>query len=360
MRYSLLSQFQGVLVGAAIGELVGISWATQVAEVSPFDSASQRLAVNPDRWFQACASEHFAAQLSTTKSWGHTAVLGAQSLVQRGELNLADWQQLQLASQSRTHSDQLGAIEIAIATLPIALFFHEDETKLYQKLQQICQLASLGPSSVLASFIVSWAIAQALRHQFQAQQLMPRLIAAITRLDTGSAHPIASPDLMAGLVQQLAQVQTLLEQQASLEVARSQLSQSLQLTAVSSELQWMQPIMAALYCGLATPSDWRLAVLRAVQMKTAPSLVATLVGAISGAANSLLGIPIAWRLVLDQSCSSTSRLKLLWQAVESESELLELASHLLATWSGTYDTRRFPVKRHQIPAIAAPRVIRPR
>ncbi|HEY9806876.1 MAG TPA: hypothetical protein V6D04_09920, partial [Candidatus Obscuribacterales bacterium] len=83
-------------------------------------------------------------------------------------------------------------------------------------------------------------------------------------------------------------------------------------------------------------------------------------GAVSGAANSLSGIPVMWRLALDQREAGTSRLKLLWQGLESESELLELAAHLLATWSGTYDTQRFPVKRYPVPAIAAPRVIRPR
>lgn len=364
MRYSLLSQFQGVLVGAALGELVGTSWEAQSAPASQPDAAAPpQPLINPDRWLQLLTTERFGEQLSTAGCGGRVAVLGAQSLVQRGELDLATWQQhLQSTSQHVPNMDGWETPEMAIATLPIALFFHEDETKLFQRLQQICQLVNSQSSSLLASFMVSWTIAQALRHQFQPQQLIPQLIAAITRLDMAFTSPMIDLDLTAGVMQQLAQVQTWLEQPASLEVVRSQLSQfsqPLQSAAIPHELKQLQPVLSALYCCLATPDDWRLAVLRAVQMKVSPSSVAALTGAIAGAANSLTRIPVTWRLALDQP-NGISRLKLLWQGVESESELLELASDLLASWSGTYDTRKFPVKRHQIPAIAAPRVIRPR
>ncbi len=362
MRYSLLSQFQGVLVGAAIGELLGISWAAQVTQADQLDLTAPQLPLNcPEQWQRLLSSTLTGEKLSASEPrWGHLVVLGTQSLVQRGELNLADWQQFrQRHAQGTADLETLEASKMAIASLPIALFFHEDETKLYQNLERVGQWAASEPSSILASFIISLAIAQALQNQFHPQRSIPQMIAAITRLETRLGRPIAEADHMAILMQQLAQVQTLLEQQASLERARSQLCQPLQATPTPHELKQIQPIMAALYCCLATPSDWRLAVLRSLQMKTAPALVATLTGAVSGAANSLAGIPVEWRLILDQT-NGISTLKSLWQVVEFEAEVIELASGLLATWSGTYDTQKFPVKRYHVPAIAAPRVIRPR
>ncbi|HEY9807431.1 MAG TPA: hypothetical protein V6D04_12740, partial [Candidatus Obscuribacterales bacterium] len=66
MRYSLLSQFQGVLVGAALGELISTCWTAQTAQTRQPDSTGLQLpSVNPDRWFQGCASVDFAAPLST-------------------------------------------------------------------------------------------------------------------------------------------------------------------------------------------------------------------------------------------------------------------------------------------------------
>jgi ADP-ribosylglycohydrolase len=282
-------------------------------------------------------------------------------LAKRGELDLADWQRdLPVDGEETVDLGSLAGGEMAIASLPIALFFHEDETKLYQHLERVAQWVVPEPSSILASFIISLAIAQALRNQFQSQQVIPQMIAAITRLETRLGRPTAGAEQMAILMQQLVQVQTLVEQQASLEQVRSQLCQPLESTPIPHELKPIQPILAALYCGLSTPNDWQLAVLRSVQMKIAPPLVATLTGALAGAANSLAGIPVDWRLALDQPHSGISALKFLWQAVEWEAELMELATNLLATWSGTYAPQKFPVKRYHIPAIAAPRVIRPR
>jgi ADP-ribosylglycohydrolase len=285
--------------------------------------------------------------------------------VRRGDLDFADWQQPrqpnpQKAADLGTLRASLRASELAIASLPIALFFHEDEAKIYQNLERLSQEVAPEPSSILPSFMISLAIAQALQNQFHPQRSIPQMIAAITRLETRLGRPVAKADSVAILMQQLAQVQTLLEQQASLERARSQLCQSpQQALQATPTLHELQPIMAALYCCLATPNDWRLAVLRSLQMQMAPALVATLTGAMSGAANSLAGIPVEWRLALDHP-NSSSTLKSLWQVVEFEAEVMELASDLLATWSGTYDTQKFPVKRYHVPAIAAPHVIRPR
>lgn len=365
MRYSLLSQFQGVLVGAAIGELLGASCAAQASQ-SQLGAVSKRSVLNPEQWMQHLFSSATSEALPRTSEtrWGSLAILGARSLAQRGELNLGDWQRhlqlLQLQTEEIVDLRSLEAGGMAIASLPIALFFHEDQTKLYQQLQQVSQGAALQAPAILASFIISLAIAQALQNQFHPHQIIPQIIAAITRLETRLDCPIAEPDSMTILMQQLAQVQTLLEQHASLELARSQFYQTFQATPPSSALKQMQPILVALYCCLATPNDWRLAVLRSAQMKMAPQLVSTLTGALAGAFNSLSGIPVEWRLTLDQLHSGTSTLKSLWQVVELESEVMELATHLLATWSGTYDTQKFSVKRYQVPAIAAPRVIRPR
>ncbi|MBD2122951.1 ADP-ribosylglycohydrolase family protein [Trichocoleus sp. FACHB-262] len=363
MRYSLLSQFQGVLVGAAIGELLGVAWATHLSQPDQSELAQPQLFLgHPERQAQQLlASEPLSL---SAPAWGRLTVLGARSLVERGELDLADWQQRFQSDVELGHPEGLGAEGLAIASLPIALFFHEDETKLYRKLSQLYQCASLPPSSVLSSavlanFVLSLAIAQALQNQLQPQELIPQIINALTRLEAQSADPIADSETIAVLMQQLAQVQTLIQQNASLEMARSQLCQPLQDTALPNA-QFISPMMAALYCCLATPQDWHLAVLRSLQMKISPQLVATLTGALAGAYNSLAGIPVGWRLALDRQHSGISTLKSIWQVVESEAEVIELATHLLATWSGTYDTQKFPVKRCQVPAIAAPRVIRPR
>ncbi len=151
----------------------------------------------------------------------------------------------------------------------------------------------------------------------------------MSRDATNSSHPFE-------------QVQRLLDEQAGLETACDR---------VSTNSDHDAAIALAFYCFLSTPYDLRLALLRAAQTGPCAPLVGALTGALSGAFNSLSGIPIDWQLALDAWEISS-------EEITTQPELLNLANCLLARWSGVYEPLTFSKEFGQVPAIAAPQVIR--
>lgn len=314
MRYSLSSRFRGTLLGAALGDMVVKSTAVIKQRA---DSQSNRL-----------------------------AVIGAQSLIRLGRFDLEDWRdafdkdsivRLEDAS-SLAHTMHLASTKAIIATLPIALFYHENEIKLRQNVQQLVTLwqdDSVG--AVMKAFLLDgalalgYAIAQSLTEKLNASTLIPQTIAFL-----GPHTQVA---------QHLAKVQTLLEQGASLERAVTELIR----------YAWPStPIALAFYCFLSTVEDLRLSVLRAVKTGYQPQITSAITGALSGAYNSTAGIPSTWRL----AGSRTNAKHLAAWGITTEAQMLELSDSLVAVWSGMYDQGKYSAELTPIAAIAAPRVIR--
>lgn len=315
MRYSLSSRFRGTLLGAALGDILGKS--TAIIE--------QR----------------------SDSQWNRLAVLGAQSLIRLGRFDLEDWCDAfgkdsilgMGAASSLAHAMHLVSTKAIIATLPIALFYHENEIKLRQNVQQLVTLWQDGSGgAVMKAFVLDgalalgYAIAQSLTEKLNASTLIPQTIAFL-----GEPHT--------QVAQHLAQVQTLLEQGASLERAVTELIR----------YAWPStPIALAFYCFLSTVEDLPLSVLRAVKTGYQPQITSAITGALSGAYNSTAGIPSTWRLTV----SRTNAKPLAAWGITTEAQMLELSDSLVAVWSGIYEQGKYSVSLTPIAAIAAPHVIR--
>ena len=302
MRYSLLSRFRGTLLGARLGEIYGygdkerasVSLSPVKLNIEPGESVGLNAHICP---------------------WSQIAVMCAQSLIREGRIDLEV--QSGLASKIKAAN----CSQVAIATLPVALFFHENQATLQQQLR-LASATWQGAASTEPALAVGYALAQALTEKLNPATLIPQTLTYLQ-------------DSQTPLVQHLAQVQTLLEQGASLEIALTHLLRDRQLST--------NPIALAFYCFLSTPEDFRLSVTRAIRTGYQPQITAALTGALSGVYNSFTGIPLGWRIAFNRT---------------DNGEILQLAACLLAAWSGVYDATT--ADRTDQMAVAAPRVIKPR
>lgn len=336
MRYSLLSRFRGAFLGTVFGEILG---------------------AYGDSW-----------QLGTTpgnqqpSSTGRLVVRGTEGLIRRGRLDLADWcEASESTNQNESEKRQgilvketnlgsvttpaypgikrtSGDIRAIISTVPVALFFHEDEAKLRQNLQQVADVWQ--DDSVLkdGTLAIGYAIALALKEKLNPDTLITETINYL--------------DVETSLVQQLRQVEDLLAAGAGLETTLKTLIPR-GVTAPTHT-----PVALAFYCFLSTIEDLRLSVMRAARCPKA-QVTSAIAGALSGTFNSIAGVPVAWRLALGKQPGDNSPLTQLW-GLNSEAELLRLAARLLAAWSGVYNADKFLIDPTQVSAIAAPKVIKPR
>jgi hypothetical protein len=281
MRYSVVSRFRGTLQGALLGE---------------------RLASSGDQKLQNCCDVD------------QIALLGVQSLIALGRLDLDDWRTRQ--QQDSLHLDTTDEVSpnLILATLPVALFFHENTIKLRQSLLRVLQIWEDDPVVRDGTLAVGYAIAKSLTEQLHPQTLIPEAIALIGETPTS-------------IPQQLLKVNDLLNRGAGLDRAQAELSR---------EEKQSNAIAMAFYCFLSTLEDYRLAVLRAthtdeVWRQDTDHLylksIAGITGALSGAYNSTAGIPTNWR-VLHSQPNSTAR------EMRNFSQVLKLTDSLVAVWSG--------------------------
>jgi len=317
MRYSLLNRFRGALLGSLIGEFLG-NRGCQGSVLGDFSFIPPNLGdAKPNQMLS---------------DWSQIATYGIEYLINCGRLDVEDW-----VLYSSKMQPSLGLLkkaasssEAAVAAIPIALFFHDDEIKLRQQLLAcgaVWQQASEVCEDVLA---IGYAIALALTQKLNCTTLIPQILAYLETSQTP-------------LGQQLQQVQTLLEQGAGLDTTLNQLRRFGQRPGELSTHP-SSPIALALYCFLSTPEDFRLCVSRAARSSYQPQITTAIAGALAGVYNSHIGIPVSWRLAANR--------------ISIGSERLQLAERLLAVWSGVYDIS--VTEPCQWVAVAAPRVIQPR
>ncbi|WP_375509844.1 ADP-ribosylglycohydrolase family protein [uncultured Nostoc sp.] len=313
MRYSPISRFRGTILGAFLG-----------GSLATGDIQSQ-----------------------SYLDLGRMAVLGTESLIALGRLDLDDWiARQQLESLHLAATDDI-SIKIILATLPIALFFHENPIKLRQNLLHVLKIWEDDPIVKDGTLAVGYAISLALTEKLNPLTLIPQTISFLGETPTS-------------IPKKLLTVQNLLEQGAGLSRAQAEFGREEQLS---------NTIAMAFYCFLSTLEDFRLAVLRAtyngnskVQDATPLSLQATgaITGALSGAYNGIGGIPVNWQVLLLQRNSPT------W-GLTSFSQMLKLSDAFVAVWSGVYDIAFNPRELTEegcevalLSVYAAPRVIRSR
>ncbi len=330
MRYSLLSRFQGTLLGAAIGQVLS-------------DVAGM-----PLEWSYLCqVIPHNRSQGEPT-DLDQLIRLQAELLIQFGDLNLEVLRQ-RWASHSDPKISGLTSTQVMAGMLPVVLFFHEDETKLGQR---VSAALSLWHSSELrfGTLAVAYAIAQALRERLDSATLIAQTVTylqqpAIFPRQQDSREPDPLP-----LILLLEQVQTHLVAGSGLNTTLTQLLRLHAKPVISTSLS----VALAFYCFLSTLEDFRLTVTRAVRTPQ-PQLTVLLAAALSGAYNSSAGVPLGWQLFSQKTPAPR-------QLLAPATTLGQLADQLAAAWSGVYEPLNTSTlgDLSQAPAIAASGLIRPR
>jgi hypothetical protein len=314
MHYSLVNRVRGIFLGALLGEIL----------------ANQN----------AC-------------DLGELAVLGSQSLIRLGRLDGDDWLNIyqntcqniyqQTSVDLRTSNIPWG--KTIVATLPVAIFFHEDTVKLKDNLQHLLKLWQTEPAVIDAALVMGYAITKCLTETLDPVEFIPQTISFLGETTT---H----------IPQKLLKVNNLLAQGIGLEQVR---------TEFNRPEQPGNPIALAFYCFLSSLEDFPLTVLRANSSSLqahSSSLTGALAGALSGAYNSTIGIPAHWQTLFSASNPPV------W-GMKSFSQILELADILVTVWSGEYNISSQSQELTKagsdinweltpLSIFAAPRVIRPR
>lgn len=268
MRHSVLSRWQGSLLGSALGER--FTWQGKASE---------------NRW--QAIHQQGVKHLATTGQW--------QAFLEQRELN---------------HG------ELLVRSLPLLLFFHDQPQLLREQILAVANPSenfSAKTSAIIAyATVASWT----LREQLCAPTLFRDLLA--------TAEGKSNDKILQTL-------QTNLEKGETLQATRKQLPST------------CQDIWLALYCFATTAEDFLLTLRRGQTMTSVSPFVLPLVGALSGAQNSISAIPIPWRCWLQ----------------EEKQEWEIMLEAMFATWSGSYKFARInqPLKQS---AIAACQVIQPR
>jgi ADP-ribosylglycohydrolase len=303
MRYTPLSRFQGTMLGAALGTILGANCRDRPGSTPP------KFWSDVTDWgFQPLASQ---PGLEGAVPWGTMAVLHNQEFE-------GGW---------------------AIATLPFALLYHEDLNLLRQQIQLTVAQAH-SPAAEIGAIVVNSAIALALQNRLQPSRLLPQLIA-----DLQLSY------LQPALAEQLTDVQTRLGEQTAEDLTAE--------TVIPLDFASLSPIALAFYAFLSTAENFRLSLLRAAQLSSSSAYISTLTitGALSGAYNGKAVLPIDWRKALHSVPENRSPLSLLWD-VNSEAELLQYAQTLLAVWSGMYNSTQDFLSSRSPTVVTSPRTIR--
>ena len=341
MRYTLLNRFQGALLGAAIGEILGTHCGDRFIHQATLDrtnSADRSVWLTvPDWGFQSAP----VGMGQSGAGWGSLAIKQLRHLLQPySPIQLDSPPQLDLLPNSEPSG-------LAIATLPIALFYHENPDLMQAQIRQALAHWQIGAEPAIGVLLVGYTLSLILREQFSPATLIDDFIRYV---DLPQAPLIASLNSL------------------QLDLALPPATES--------------PVLLALAAFLKTPESYRLSLLQAAQAQVQPAVVCAIVGALSGAYNGKAGLPLDWYSALQRRCSPAfasatsasatsasakvfsgaelpSPLLLLWE-VDSATQLLELACQLFTGWSGMYD----PMQRVPLWAgssvLAAPHVIRSR
>ena len=368
MKYSLLSQFKGALLGAIVGEII----CQELSFVDGRKRESENLISSQQKSFQEIGKN----KARNSSISGEIAIINARSLIINEGLELDDWQDIwerwQRKKQRETpnngavsagHSElenskweETRGWETAIASVPVAMLYHEKEIKLRENLGKIVEVYQGNLDVKLNNLAVGYAIALGLQEKLDPETAIPKTISYLEE---------EGP-----LVELLKEVQSLLEKRADLETAITKLSKKAnpmketlsgmgeelkKKKAIAGPIPSLTPLPLAFYCFLSSPENWELAVLRAARTGQG-SQICAIVGALSGVYNSIAGIPVAWRRSLEPWPLKTLALG---EAATGEAEIIKLATSLWALWCGVYNPE-ITEKIEVVPAVAASNVIRPR
>jgi hypothetical protein len=314
MGYSLLSQFQGSLLGVSLG----LFWKHLTED-----------AVIPETYLhssQPLTSSHLPHHCLNFILSQVNHLIADKGIVWEDEYQVKPTDQNLVPNKGQGQTSypfpQPGCLA-EIATLPLMLFFHENPCRLRQHLQQVVQLWQPQPLDTTVELLaLGEAIAYLLQPSPDLQQLIPQMLTQMP------------PE--AQLAQQLTQVSSLLQSGASLEAVAHHLMPPLTLP---QHQQLNVHLAIAIYCFLSTPTAFSVSVRRAMRIHPESSLTCGITAALSGAYNGLPSLPTSWKLqlrrrvTLDSSATSHGVSE---ASIPIDQHILNQSTQLFQAWAGLY------------------------
>jgi len=251
---------------------------------------------------------------------GEIGILSSQSLINRGRLDMEEWWN---NYQNKRSTSTAGMI--VIAALPLAIFYHEDLDRFKENLQQFLKFSHADPEERDNALAWGYVLIKCLTETLNTVTLIPETIDFLGKT--------TSP-----LPESLLKLNNLLRRQAGM-------------VRIGAEFNLQENIshnMAlSLYCFLSSVEDFKLSLLRSnKQAQISNCYCSVLTGVMSGAYNSVQGIPLNWKVLLSLK-PETSNL----------SQIEELTDNLVKLWSGAYNLN---IQLAPYSIFAAPHLIRPR
>ncbi|MBD2136825.1 ADP-ribosylglycohydrolase family protein [Anabaena sp. FACHB-1237] len=274
MRYSLVNRVRGAFLGAVLGEKLGTS---------------------------------------NSGNLGKIAVAGTESLINSGKLDIDNWlleaRKINVELEDQLNDNIHSHGQRIIGTLPLAIFYHENLGKMRENILELVKTWGCDAIVRDGSLVIGYAIAKCLNEKLVAEKLIPEIIDFL-----GETSTLIPEKLMI--------VDHLLRENTGLEIVQSQIKSPEILT---------NNISLAIYTFLSTLEDFKLTVLRTSKNNyfPYPDITGAIAGALSGAYNSKISIPITWQTSL------TSEKLPLW-GLNNVNQMLKLADTMIAVWSGCY------------------------
>ena len=281
-----------------------------------------------ERFLGACFGGVIGAQLSTEE----------QLLRDKMRPNQFSWLEInqEITNQIPLHCDQslswedlnfnsgkkITSSELALAIFPIILYYHDNLHQLEFLLHQSAQYWQIPWSNLDGILWWSTAISLVLREKLDPEDLWQQLT-------------ITSEIFITSFGNNLVNLQILFERGLSITEVTAELS----LVVIPDNL----PFLLSLYCFYQTPENFTLAMKQAMNVKHQTAALLALTGFLSGAYNSITGLPVNW----EKFCHNG----------DDYQKIRHLGRKIFALWSGVY----VPGNNVNIPAIVAtPRTLQNR
>ncbi len=283
MKHLLLARFQGTLIGG------------NTIYINPQQIAPNQLSIDATPAIMA----------------------GIDSLIRCGDFHEADW----ISSTSgamQSHSQERNSIAI-LAMTPLMLFFHADRVKLREIIVSVSQGLHLDWETCSSAIAIGYIISRSMTETFTPRSIFAQLAAEMTNLEPS-------------LLQQLSIIEWALNRPTSIQQLKQQLTPEIHHSILATAI--------AIYCFFSTIEDFNLSILRAYHSDADNRLTCAIVGILSGAYNSLTGIPINGDI-----------------ATQARARWMKAAENLLNLWAGFSGTSK---SGSLVVSIASPRVIQGR
>ncbi|MGJ3254120.1 MAG: hypothetical protein ACFE0J_23750 [Elainellaceae cyanobacterium] len=372
MDSSLQSRFRGALMGAAIGQLVGDSaqshlssrWMAQglPRRLSPFDSIPSTVNdsdINDSEWSRVAVD---LIHVLIGGTWGQANV---DRMPDTARSPAPDSSSSQSDAEFPISLEQvpspIRADGLAIATLPLALFFQDDDTVFQARFEQV--MAAWQVSSWVQAATRLWldTLILALREQSPADHL-------IYLLQDRHSNTKNSLTLNEGLLV----IKDLMKQHIGATRALTILREWAESRCLSSNSPtseavppaiYIMPIMGSLYEFFTAADEPQLALyrlshaLRQANEQSHRPMMAMLMGSLMGAYHGDVKLPLEWQWAIAQWGVEPSSTKIKWGG-KKWLDIIELADQLFAAWIGVEQPKIIQTLNLPI-AIAHPRIISP-